>query len=721
MATRVIYSEFKTDKDVTYRVSLMTTGTSSVYEEVTADGQGFVLSYEGDDNNRFEEFKESSVSWGFYVQNSTVENFLFDLEDDDDGLYYIMVEEKDGLNWVRKWQGPLELGNASWEDMSYPYRYELVATDGLAQLGDVLYNDPLNNTTLEDPSTRIDPAVDYILAALNSIKGSDQYVGDDMLSVYLNVYEENILPATINNSNLIQTDVLGSIYIDHLAFTDIKLEDSSAIEVVKSPNKEQLEAITQLEVLRNIMRVFGCRLYLNFETGLWTMDEIGAWANRGTGQFLIYDDGGSVTGSDSMPAQLDFSNLEALAGGNTFYAEKYNSYSINYKHNISGLHMPDYAQHNGVSLLNPGASKNALLAYYDAEYTIGGVAYGNGENSFDLELDLRAAASSTTYIGDTAWLTVKCWIDNTTGGSDYYLENSQGILKWSTDSSDRCNTSQKFPQPVAIVAPSVLDFKMRLSVPPIPATGILKFKLNTNNFKNKVMGITTTNIKAVTYSEGKQYDYTEFKAQKSTSNNREINYVAGEVRIGDGPFWFSPSALLWDNAGTYEQTADWIDRKQLNLNSTTYYPLLSVMSQYALDAFSNNRRVMQISFKDDFGPSRLLQRGTRVYRPTALTFTATPHIWETTQNHVGLASSSGTDLGDNPVDTGFVGSSSTTAINFEPIDITDDKPAITSMDGGSITVAFNGGNDSRGGHFGYRPVGSDPASVIDENYGTQTE
>lgn len=722
MAARTIYSEFQTDKGVTYRVSLMTTGTAPIFEEVLADGNGFTLSYEGDDTNRFEEFKESSVSWAFYVKNSTVEDFLFDLEDDEDGIYYILVEEKVSTVWERRWVGPLELGNASWEDMSYPYRYELVATDGLAQLDDVLYNDPLDNATLEDPATRIAPAIDYILNSLNEITGAEEFAGNDMLAAYLNVYEENILPMTTDNSNLIQTDVLGNIYVDHLALVDIKLKDSSALEVVKSPNKEQLEAISQLEVLRNIMRVFGCRLYIDFETGLWTLDEVGAWTNRSTGQFLIYDSTGAVTGSDSLPSQLDFDNLQALSGGNTFYTEKYNSYSINYKHNISGLHMPDYAQWNGVNLSNPGPTATAMLDYYDTEYTIGGVSYGNGENHFDLELDLRAALEAQSqYIGDTAWLTVKCWIDNTTGGSDYYLDNSQGILKWTTDSTDRCNTSRKFPNPISINSPSVVEFKMRLSVPPLPVTGILKFKININNFKSKVFGVSASNIKAVTYSEGRQYDFTEYKASKSTSNNREINYVAGEVIIGDGPFWFSPSSLLWKDGTDYVQTANWIDRKQANLGNFTYYPILSIMSQYALDSFSNNRRVMEISFKDDFGPSRLLQRGDRVYRPTALTFTATPHIWDTTNNHIGLAISSGVDLGDNPVDTGRVGGTSTSVIDFEPIDITDQKPAVTSLDGGSITVAFNGGDDHRGGHYGYRPAGTDPASLIDDNYGNQTQ
>ena len=721
MATRVLYSEFKSDKDVTYRVSLMTTGTASVYEEVTADGSGFVLNYEGDDNNRFEEFKESSVSWGFYVKNSTVENFLFDLEDEEDGLYYIMVEEQVSSAFEMRWVGPLELGNASWEDMSFPYRYELVATDGLAQLGDVLFNDPLDNTTLEDPDTRIFPAIDYVVDALNSIAGSDQYAGADMLAVYLNVYEENILPTTITNATLIQTDVLSNIYVDHLAFTEIKLEDSSALEVVKAPTKKQLEAITQLEVLRNIMRVFGCRLYLNFETGLWTVDEIGAWANRGTGQFLIYDDTGSVTGDDSLPAQLDFANLQPLAGGNTFYSERYNSYSINYKHNISGIHMPDYEQHNGVDLRNPGPSKTAALAFYDDEYTIGSVAYGNGQNTFSLQLNLRAAASSTSYIGDTAWLTVLCYIEDTVGNQNYYLENSQGVLKWSTDSTDRCNTSQKFPPGVSPVAPSVLDFKMNLICPPIPTTGILKFKLNTNNFKNKVISLYSQGIKAVTYSDGEQYDYTEFKAKKATTSNREINYIAGEVIIGDGPFWFSPSALLWDNAGDYIQTRDWIDRKQASQGSATYYPILSIMAQYALDVFSNNRRVMTIDFKDDFGPARLLQRGTRVYRPTSLTFTANTHIWSTVQNHIGLASASGTDLGDNPVGTGFIGGSNTVIVDFAPSDLTDNKTNIVSLDGGAITVSFNGGDDARGGAVSYRPKGDDPVSLIDPDYGNATE
>lgn len=741
---RTIYSEFITDLGVRYRISLMGSavgylvtedndvitseaadllgfdGLSEFTQEVTADGQGFTLSYEGDDNNRFEEFKESSVSWGFYVPNAAVENFLFDLEDDDNNSYYLIVEESVNSNWERRWVGPLELGNATWEDAGFPYRYELVATDGLAQLGDVMYNDPIDNPTLEDPDTRTFSAINYITSALNEIKGSEEFLNQDMIATYVNLYEQNILPASVTNNNLIQTDVLGNIYVDHLAFTEIKLEDSSALEVVKAPTKQQLEAITQLEVLRNIMRVFGCRLYLNFETGLWTMDEIGAWATRATGQFLIYDFEGTLTGSDSMPAQLDFNNLQALSGGNTFYAEKYNSYSINYKHNISGIHMPDYAQHNGVDLRNSGASKTAALAFYNTEYTIGSVAYGNGQNTFSLQLNLRAAARATSYIGDTAWLTVLCYIEDTVGNQNYYLENSQGVLKWSTDSTHRCNTSQKFPQPVAPVAPSVLDFNMNLICPPIPTSGILKFKLNTNNFKNKVIGLNVQNLKAVTYSDGEQYDYTEFKASKITNNNREVNYIAGEVMIGDGPFWFSPSALLWNNGTEYVQTRNWIDRKQAVQGSTDYYPILNIMSQYALDAFSNNRRVMEISFRDYFGPARLLQRSTRVYRPTSLTFTATSHIWSTTQNHIGLASASGTDLGDNPVDTGFIGGSSTAIVSFAPSDLSDDKTNIVSLDGGSIGISFNGGNDNRGGAEGYRPAGDEPVSLIDPNYGQST-
>lgn len=741
---RTIYSEFITDLGVTYRISLMGSavgylvtedndvitseaadllgfdGLSEFTQEVTADGQGFTLSYEGDDNNRFEEFKESSVSWGFYVPNDAVENFLFDLEDDDNNSYHLLVEEKINSNYERRWVGPLELGNASWEDAGYPYRYELVATDGLAQLADVMYNEPLENPTLEDPDTRTFSAISYVVSALNEIKGSSEFLNQDMIAAYVNLYEQNILPASVTNNNLIQTDVLSNIYLDHLAFTQIKLEDSSALEVVKSPTKQQLEAITQLEVLRNIMRVFGCRLYLNFETGLWTIDEIGAWTIRATGQFLIYDFEGTLTGSDSMPTQLDFANLQALSGGNTFYAEKYNSYSINYKHNISGIHMPDYSQHNGVDLRNPGTSATNALAYYNTEFTIGSVAYGNGQNTFSLQLNLRAAAAQSSYIGDTAWLTVLCYIEDTIGGQDYYLENSQGVLKWSTDSLARCNTSQKFPQPVAPVAPSVLDFNMNLICPPIPTSGILKFKLNTNNFKNKVVGLNVQNLKAVTYSDGEQYDYTEFKASKVTNNNREINYIAGEVVIGDGPFWFSPSSMLWNNGTDYIQTVDWIDRKQAIQGSTTYYPILNIMSQYALDAFSNNRRVMEISFRDYFGPSRLLQRGTRVYRPTSLTFSATSHIWSTTQNHIGIASSTGTDLGDNPVETGFIGGSSTVIVSFAPSDLSDDKTNIVSLDGGSIGVSFNGGNDNRGGAEGYRPAGDEPVSLIDPNYGQST-
>lgn len=745
MAARTIFSEFITDLGVTYRISLMgsaagylvtedsdviTTeisellgfdGLAEFTQEVKANGNGFTLSYEGDDNNRFEEFKESSVTWGFYVPNDAVENFLFDLEDDDEGGYHILIEEEVSVGvHERRWVGPLELGNATFQDAGYPYLYELVATDGLAQLDDVLYNDPINNETLEDPDSRIAPVMSYILGALNEITGSIEYDGDDMLAVYLNLYEQRILPTIMTNNNLISTDILNNIFIDHLALTEIKIEDTSALEVVKSPTKEQLESISQLEVLRNIMRVFGCRLYIDFETGFWTMDEIGAWANRATGQFLIYDFEGNITGDNSLPAQLDFATLKSLAGGNTFFAEKYNSYSINYRHNISGLHMPDYSQFNGVSYLNMGPSRTAARAYYDQEYTVGGVSYGNGGNTFSLQMKLRIAASSNTYIGDTAWLTALCYIENTTGGPDYYLENSQGVLKWTTDIAGRCNTSKKFPAPPSPVAPILIDFTMNLISPPIPATGILRFKINTNNFKDKIQGISASGIKALTYSDGEQYDYTEFKASKITANNREVNYIAGEVIIGDGPFWFSPSSMLWNDGTDYHQTAHWIDRKQANFGGTDYYPILDIMSQYALDAFSNNRRVMEISFRDNFGPARLLQRGTRVYRPTSLTFTANPHTWDTTQNHIGLASSSGTDLGDNPVGTGFIGGSTTVVVDYAPSDLSDEKVNIVSLDGGSIATAFNSGSDNRGGANGYRPAGGDPESLIDPNYGNST-
>lgn len=719
MGARTIWSEFKNQVGKTYRISLMTTGVSAHFEEVTADGNGFTLSYEGDDNNRFEEFKESSTTWGFYVENTGVETFLFDLEDAEDDEYYLMVEEETSTNvYERRWQGPVEMGNSSWEDAGFPYRYEIVATDGIGHLDDILYNDPLNNTTLNDPASRIAPTIEYIIDALTQINASEVYASDDILSVYLNLYEENILPGTINNSNLIQTDTLGQVYVDHLAFVSIKLEDTSAIEAVKSPDKNQLEAISQLEVLRNLMRVFGCRLYLDFETGLWTMEEIAAWHSRATGQNNLYDTSYAITGSDSTPAVIDFDNVNALAGGNTFYSEKYNSWSVNYKHNIGGIHMPDYAQFNGTSYLNMGPSRTAALNFYDTEHIIGGVATGEGNNQFDLQAHIRTAvAANSGYVGDTAWLTVKCWIDDTIGTTDYYLENSQGQLKWSTDSTARVNTSKKFPAPPAPVAPSVIDWTMKLICPPIPTTGILKLKININNFKNKVLGVSMLSTKVLTYYEGEQFDYTEYRSQKATASNREINYVAGEVIIGDGPFWFSPSALLWKDGTDYVQTSNWIDRKQANASNFVYYPLLNIMSQFALEAFSNNRRVMQLSFRGDFGPSRLITRGTRVYRPTATSYNATSHIWETTSNHIGITAATGIDLGDDTSASGFVGKGTFSPTDEKPTDLSNGATGVVSLDGGSIGVSFNDDSDARGGTFGYQPFGNDPESLIDEDYG----
>lgn len=741
MGHQIIFSEIKTDTGDRYQVSLMATeidfsDTSYLMEgddivtedvladittedgdnvitesswvlekQVKADGEGFTLTYDGDEEDRFQPFKGSQLSWSFYVPDVETENTLIDAEQDITEAYYVKVEKwNDTLfDYETVWLGSYEVGNSEFEDSYYPYKYTITATCGLALLSTIPYDEAILNWNT-DSETRHQDLLAYFTSALSSLNYVDHEFnsGEKFIRTYLNAYEVNHIQFAQTNDNLSRFQVLKRTFADKLAFVTRNDNPTSASEI-SSVSADSVKAISTAEVLDSICRLFGLRLFFDFGVGHWTLQEVAAWDIAETGAFQNYDVDGThisdVTYGDVFHDMGTDSTV--LAGGITRFSPAYNLYEVKYQHLSSGLVWPEYTKWNGQLY-----STNGLLGYYAQTYGVGRVAYGDGNNT------LNASASfGFVFLDGGRWVgipssnfTAKFKIHiNGDNGTDWYLKNSNGSLQW-VNTNTWLEYSDGYPSSPLSDPQKTKYLHLNVTAPPIPTDGNLNLTLDFSGiYYDKVACLSP---KFICVEDGEARPESYYTAKNIPASGKQLKFEADTILIGDGPYWFSPSALkvrYQDNdANPFVQTANWLDRSRI-VDGAPYdwQPIIGLHCQYALSEYNGNRRMMDATIYGAFSPHLLLQRGNKLFRWTTLQFSATSNQWSFVSNMVGINGSS-VFLEVGTLDLERTGALTQAILTDNPNDDSvlstgRGNSGINSLDGGLLSNAFSNGTDKRGG------------------------
>ena len=199
------------------------------------DSRGFNLTYEASD--RISPIMGTECQFVMYAENADHEAFITDLIASEEGRFVVNITK--GTTPVRFWCGVVLPDIGSYEDASYPYQINVTATDGIAALKDIKYNDA---GTAYTGKARL---MDHILNCLNKIRYVDVLytTTEHFLSSFVDWWENDHAATGSDPCALYQT------YADHSVF----YKDDKGVQ----------DYYSCYEVLENILTNFHCRLTAN--------------------------------------------------------------------------------------------------------------------------------------------------------------------------------------------------------------------------------------------------------------------------------------------------------------------------------------------------------------------------------------------------------------------------------------------------------------------------
>jgi hypothetical protein len=208
-----------------------------------------ILNYESQNDKRYASIKGSSLNVPIIVDNSTLENWLFnDVQLAKEERFYAHLYKWNTSTSIYElyWIGVLLHDLNQREDAAYPYTYELKFTDGLARLKDFKFTELADSTN----------ALSYTIQTLNwylyeCLKRTPFYfrvsAGTQLYGTSVNFYEYNMVNSGTHWST--NVDPLDQTSVYPKAFC-------------KTISNGQLEAFSFYDILEQILMLFDARIIL---------------------------------------------------------------------------------------------------------------------------------------------------------------------------------------------------------------------------------------------------------------------------------------------------------------------------------------------------------------------------------------------------------------------------------------------------------------------------
>ena len=234
MAAIRYHSEYKSFTQDIYRIEIWDSEHTGDSTEFTSGSDGFSLRYEGEGSSAEGVVLATSCEIAFYVENTVHEELITDIGTSEEGRFMVRILWT--ASDLKFWHGMLLPDIGSYEEAYYPYVLKLKATDGLASLKDVDYNDD------GDEYTGKQTLLQHLLNCLTKLPYIDTFYGsgDNFVSSYIDWWE------TRHTHNSGSQCALSQTYADHAAF--ITYEKSTP------------EFTSCYAVIENIMTILSARI-----------------------------------------------------------------------------------------------------------------------------------------------------------------------------------------------------------------------------------------------------------------------------------------------------------------------------------------------------------------------------------------------------------------------------------------------------------------------------
>ncbi len=478
------------------------------------DSKGFTIRYNGSGSEIYAPINASKFSVNLYIEDASQETYISNIMKSEEGRYFIKVLRGSSMIWG----GVVVTDGIKIEDISYPYKVTLTASDGLGLLKDIDYND--DGSGYEGKAT----IIEHIYNCLEKI-GINEFwdTNDTYFQSDVNWFEDN-MTYSASAEPLSLTRCRHSIWyeVDEKGYKDYK---------------------SCYDVLSQCLQLFGAQIKQS--EGQWVVSHI-LEHDSATFNYRNYRKNGyiinSTTGNNDLPTS---DSLVRLSGGIYDYVKPVGSIHLEYHHKSAHNYLAEsvwgYGEPNTLSPL--GTFTNTDL---NMRILIRGT--------------LRAASFQTTfvkhrhifritikyggyyYVKDDAWGGGQLPITEgwTTSGGYYYINGSK-LLSNNNGKDDTYIINILTDKPPN-TGPIELYFRIEYSHT-VDMGGNTITVPNTWSFENGWCEVIDGELVA-------QNNTKFWKAEANNDNSRKLKY---ETLLGDGPFLNSLGALeTWNGTGWYD-------------------------------------------------------------------------------------------------------------------------------------------------------------------------
>lgn len=304
MAVR-LYSEFKSDQGILYRIEIHDTQWLAAATTFNVDSRGFELTYEGETDDIVSPIIGSRLSFGAYSANATFETFINTLKTFQENRFRVVVYRPTAVweSWADLWNNatdPWDEISLYWigwltqdlvnvEDSSAPYIYEITATDGIGRLANIDFND---SNVIDQTGLKITRLTEVMVSALKKIGTEDLWGASD-------VFFETSVDWWETNSQTYSTAV--DPFHNH-AF-DVRLFHSR-------DDDGNVVYATAFDVLRQLTTLYNARIYM--QRGRFVFEQYG---NRDTASRYVSKYDKTTTQLERILLSDDLTLNQTAAGG----------------------------------------------------------------------------------------------------------------------------------------------------------------------------------------------------------------------------------------------------------------------------------------------------------------------------------------------------------------------------------------------------------------------
>lgn len=234
MAKR-FHSEFYNLRGSVFQVEIWDSQFSGTSTEVKLAEYGYNIRYANENGERWTPVIGSECEIGVYVTDNTVEALITDLAASQEGRFTLRITRGAGASL--QWVGRIMLDISIYEDIQFPYLFTIKATDGIAALKNIPYN---NNGVAYFGNKRLTEHLTNALTKLSHV--NDHYQTNDVfLITSVDWWEDSMTSAKAS-------DPINLSWLDHAVFYDFK-------------TKGEKEYLSCYDVLYNIALTFNARIY----------------------------------------------------------------------------------------------------------------------------------------------------------------------------------------------------------------------------------------------------------------------------------------------------------------------------------------------------------------------------------------------------------------------------------------------------------------------------